>query len=97
MAAVRMAEQLDVKASDKETFVSLYQSYKRESGEIMKIQPQSNSDPEAAIEAKILSDFDKSEKLLTLRKSYYPKFRAILSPSQIQKMYEAERTSSVKK
>ena len=50
-----------------------------------------SDDEEQAAEAKILRDFDKSEKLLNLRKSYYKKFRAILSPTQIQKMYDAER------
>ena len=95
MAAVRIAEQIEVKEADKETFISLYQNYKKESGEIMKARPLAaggaEAAEEAAAEAKILSDFDKSGKLLLLRKSYYFKFRAIISPLQIQKMYDLER------
>jgi len=91
MAAVRIAEQIEVKTGDKDAFISLYQNYKKESGEIMKAQPVATEGAEAAAEAKILSDFDKSEKLLSLRKAYYYKFREFLSPVQIQKMYDLER------
>lgn len=88
MAAVRIAEQLNLGGAEKETFISLYQEYKRESGEIMKVQPAAAEDAEDAAEQKILSDFEKSEKLLNLRKTYYFRFRQILSPTQIQKMYD---------
>lgn len=91
MAAVRIAEQLEVEGSDKDAFISLYQNYKKESGEIMKTLPAASDDRETAAEARILSDFEKSEKILSLRKAYYFKFREILSPSQIQKMYDLER------
>lgn len=93
MAAVRIAAQIEVKESDKAAFISLYQSFKKESAEIMKVQPAENDDKEKAAEAKILSDFEKSDRLLNLRRTYYPRFRKILSPSQIQKMYDAERKS----
>ena len=43
------------------------------------------------IEAKIYADFEKSEKILSIRKAYYKKFRALLSPSQIQSMYDIEK------
>lgn len=91
MAAVRIAEQIEVKTGDKDAFISLYQNYKKESGEIMKALPVATEGVEAATEAKILSDFDKSEKLLSLRKAYYYKFRKFLSPVQIQKMYDLEK------
>ena len=58
----------------------------------VKTQPSGNSDKDA--EAKILSDFEKSTKLLELRKRFYWEFRKILSPIQIQKMYDAERDSA---
>lgn len=96
MTAVRIAEQIEVSDSDKETFVAIYQAYKKERADIMKIQPTPEEDLEAAAEAKILSDFEKSDKILSLRKAYYSKFRTILSPSQIQKMYDAERAAVAK-
>lgn len=52
------------------------------------------TDPETAVEQKILSDFEKSQKILDLRKAYYAKFRTILSPTQIQQMYNAERSAT---
>lgn len=93
MAALRIAGQIGVADKDKETFISLYQSYKKESAEIMRVQPSSSDDAEVAAESKILSDFDKSEKILQLRRKYYAKFRTILTPTQIQKMYDAERAA----
>lgn len=93
MAALRIAGQIGVADKDKETFISLYQNYKKESAEIMRVQPSSSDDAEVAAESKILSDFDKSEKILQLRRKYYAKFRTILTPTQIQKMYDAERAA----
>lgn len=94
MAALRIAGQIGVADKDKETFIGLYQSYKKESAEIMRVRPSSSEDAEVAAESKILSDFDKSEKILQLRRKYYSKFRTILTPTQIQKMYDAERVAA---
>lgn len=94
MAALRISGQIGVADKDKETFIGLYQSYKKESAEIMRVQPLSSDDVETAAENKILSDFDKSGKILQLRRKYYSKFRTILTPTQIQKMYDAERAAA---
>lgn len=96
MAAVRIAEIISVPELSKDAFIALYQSYKKESGEIMKSAPESGGTPDEMAEAKILSDFEKSEKILALRKKYYFKFRTVISASQIQKMYDAERAVSVR-
>lgn len=94
MAAVRIAETIQIQESDKEAFILLYQNYKKESAAIMVVKTQQSGDPDKDAEAKILSDFEKSTKLLELRKNYYREFRKILSPTQIQKMYDAERDSA---
>lgn len=119
MAAVRIADQIGVTESKRESFVAMYQAYKKEAGEIMAgegtltsasasasttgnvtdrttattITTGIGTDPETAAEQKILADFDKSQKILDLRKAYYAKFRTILSPTQIQQMYNAERSA----
>lgn len=93
MAAVRVARQLEIGDSDRDAFIALYQNYKKECGRIMKAQPAAGKDAEASAEQKILSDFDKSEKILALRKQYYYKFREIVSPTLIQKMYDMERAA----
>lgn len=97
MAAVRIAEIIQVPESEKDAFISLYQNYKKESAVIMSAVQQQSGDAEKDTEAKILSDFEKSSKLLELRKRYYHEFRRILSPSQIQKMYDAEYAAAVSK
>jgi hypothetical protein len=97
MAAVRIAETIQVQESEKDAFISLYQNYKKESAVIMSAVQQQSGDAEKDTEAKILSDFEKSSKLLELRKRYYHEFRRILSPSQIQKMYDAEYAAAVSK
>lgn len=99
MAAVRIADQIGVDESQRESFVAMYQAYKKEAAEIMARDAATNitgssTDPETAAEQKILSDFEKSQKILDLRKAYYAKFRTILSPIQIQQMYNAERSAT---
>lgn len=95
MAAVRIAETIRVGESDKDAFIRLYQNYKKESAAIMSVRPQQSGDVEKDAEARILGDFDKSAKLLELRRKYYGEFRKILSPSQIQEMYDAEYAAAV--
>ena len=95
MAAVRIAEQIEVPDSGKAAFISLYQTYKKESAVIMAVRPAEDDTADPS-EAKILCDFNKSEKLLALRREYYFKFRELLTPAQIQKMYDAERQSAKK-
>lgn len=93
MAALRIADQIGVDPGQKEAFVAMYQDYKKESSAIMAVKPELSEDTEKASEQKILSNFEKSEKLLALRKAYYTRFRTLLSASQIQKMYDVERNA----
>ena len=93
MAAVRIAEQIEVPEQNREAFITLYQKYKGESSEIVKVRPRDGEDPEKTVELKILDDFEKSRKILSLREAYYFKFREVLTPSQIQKMYDLERVA----
>ncbi|MCQ2156129.1 MAG: hypothetical protein MJY57_02880 [Bacteroidales bacterium] len=93
MAAVRIAEQIEVPESSREAFITLYQRYKGESAEIVRTKAPSGEDPENTAELKILDDFEKSRKILSLRKAYYFKFREILTASQIQAMYDLERVA----
>lgn len=97
MAAVRIAETIRVPESEKEAFISLYQNYKKESAVIMSAVQQQSGDADKDAEAKILGDFEKSAKLLELRKRYYYEFRKLLSPTQIQKMYDAEYAAAATK
>ncbi|MBQ9548478.1 MAG: hypothetical protein IJV01_04885 [Bacteroidales bacterium] len=94
MAALRIADGIGVPEAKRADFVALYQAFKKESVAVLSEKPAVTGDAENDAEAKILSDFDKSAQLLSLRKAYYQKFRAILSPSQIQAMYDMEKQHS---
>lgn len=96
MAAVKIAERIGVQESKQAEFVQIYQEFKKESAAVLSDKPTVTGNEENDIEAKILSDFDKSEKILSLRKAYYKKFRSILSPSQIQAMYTIEKEQKPK-
>jgi len=92
MAAERISSRIDVDDSDKDAFFAIYKSYKKEMAAVRSIKPSITGDSEQAIEAKIRSDFAKSEKIIEIRKKYYDEFRSILRPSQIQQMYDIERS-----
>lgn len=51
---------------------------------------------DAEIEARIRNQFEVSKKMLDIRESYYDKFRKLLSPKQILKIYETERHNADK-
>jgi len=91
MAAERIGAQIGVADDDRDTFISLYQAYKKEMAGISAIRPEPADGEEAAVEAKIRCDFLKSAKILEVREKYYNRFRTVLRPSQIQKMYNIER------
>ncbi len=91
MAAVRIADRIGVQEPVRSEFIQLYQAFKKESAAVLSVTPSATGNTEDDIEVKILSDFEKSEKILSLRKEYYQKFRALLSPSQIQAMYDIEK------
>lgn len=91
MAAVRIADRIGVQEPVRSEFIQLYQAFKKESAAVLSVKPAANGNTEDDIEAKIYADFDKSEKILSLRREYYQKFRTILSPSQVQAMYDIEK------
>lgn len=97
MAALRIADGIGVPAAERDGFVQLYQAFKKESVAVLSAKPAVTGDVEKDTEAKILSDFEKSQRILSLRKTYYHKFRAILTPSQIQAMYDMEKESVARK
>ena len=70
--------------------------YCRKQQEIWNLAPQrrrqghaenSNDEAEADIEAR----FNRSEKMLSIRKKYYKEYRRFLTPQEIERVYELER------
>lgn len=91
MAAARIADRIGVQEPERSEFIQLYQAFKKETAAILSVKPAATGNTEDDIEAKIYADFEKSENILSLRREYYQKFRTILSPSQIQTMYDIEK------
>ena len=72
----------------------LYMEYCQKVGEIFR--PQQKPKPkdqrtDAEVEQEIKADFTKAKKMVNLRETYYNKFRKILTPKQIEKIYDIER------
>lgn len=97
MAAVRIAERIQVPEQDKDAFVGTYQAYRKDLATLMKKRLPAAGGSEDEIEAKILSDFQISEDILRIRKRYYTEFRKILRPGQIQQMYNIEKEQAGKR
>lgn len=59
-------------------------------------KPKMDAQTDEQIEKMIQSRFEQSQKILDIRKSYYAKFRKILTPKQILKIYDSERDNAGK-
>jgi len=87
------ALELDDAAAAK--FADVYKAYRED---VKALRPEKNGErkrpdekTDAEVEAEIQAQFDQSQKLLDLRKSYYGKFREFMTPKQIQKFYMMEK------
>jgi len=87
----RMAEELALDEPTAEKFVPLYSAFKNEIHEVLAAAPKAGKDAsDAEIEASIKAKFQASRQVLDIREAYYDKFREILTPRQIQKLYKSE-------
>lgn len=94
MNAQRIADAIALDDATTAKFVPLYVEYNEAvraefKGSAPKKEQGRMSDAE--VDARIRENFNKSRKILDLREAYYEKFLTILTPRQIQKMYEEEK------
>lgn len=86
-----MATNLGLEGDKTDDFIAIYKDFK---SEIFKVwstaKKTSPNQTDEEIEASIKSGFETSHKVLDIREAYYAKFREVLSPAQIQKMYFLE-------
>ncbi len=79
-----------------ERFSPIYTAYEkelaginfREQGGIMRANPDSLTAEEA--ERRVMMQLDHAQKLIDIRKKYYPEFKTALTPQQIIKLYQTE-------
>ncbi len=79
-------------------FKEIYMAYNRAVQELHAprergggMRPDMTQQSEEQIEARTLDSFDRSIKSMELKREYYKKFRTILQPSEITRMYNIER------
>lgn len=94
-----LTKQLQLDASTQTKFTTLYTEYSEKIEALQpKPQPRPDNGSERAskptdeeVEAMILESFEMAEKSTDIKREYYYKFKKILSPQQIFKMYNIER------
>ncbi len=85
--------QLDIAESQQDAFKDIYAEYCGKMSTMRPNRPQ-RGEPrptDEQIEAQILESFEMAEKTTALKKEYYEKFKTVLAPQQILKMYNIER------
>ncbi len=93
-----LTKQLKLEENKVDPFKSLYKEYSQKMKELQpepKKRPAKGGQPtkptNTEINAQILESFTQAEKTTALKKEYYFKFKKILTPEQILKMYNTER------
>lgn len=85
-------KQLEITEDKQDSFTELYTQY---TTEIKKLRPKhergEGKPTDEMIEQQILDSFEMTEKSTALKKEYYPRFRELLTPEQILRMYSIER------
>jgi len=88
-----MAKVLDLEGKQKKEFVAVYYDFRIQIDTLAKkaFRPCKGKDvSEDEIEKAILGNFELTERILQVRRDFYPKFKKVLKPSQIQRMYFVE-------
>ena len=98
---MKLVEELALDDATADRFVPVFKAYKNDIFAVkQKYQPakkevEPGAEParktDAEIEQMILNRFAQSREIVDVRESYYKKFRAFLSPRQIQKIYDQEK------
>lgn len=91
-----VAEQLALNDDTAAKFIPVYKAFHMEQMAINKAyRPERKAEGEsysdAEVDAMLRKDFEKSQKLLDLRKAYYEKFLGVISPKQIRSLYQKEK------
>ncbi len=87
-----IVKQLAIDESKQADFKKIYTEYSKS---MQGLRPDkrhnTSSMTDEQIEAQILKSFSQSEQITALKKEYYYKFKTVLTPDQILKMYNIER------
>ena len=98
---MKLVEDLALDDATADRFVPVFKAYKNDIFAVkQKYRPEKKdlepgAEParktDAEVEQMILNRFAQGREIIDVRESYYKKFRAFLSPRQIQKIYDQEK------
>ena len=95
MQAKHISRQLALDDATSEKFIETYCAYQKEVWALRPhrkgIRPNRSEMTDAEAEKAIKEQFDRSQKILSLRQEYYKKYNTFLSAKQIQRVYELEK------
>ncbi len=76
------------------TFRQIYADYNKQMLALKRLYavPKAEEPTEEALENEILARFNRQRAIIDLRLEYYHKLRKVLSPSQIQQIYDDEKS-----
>ena len=86
-----IANELSLSGEKEDKFVETYCEYQKEIWQLGPRNHKKKNMNEKETEQSIKDDFEKSEKMLSIRHKYYKKYSKFLSQSQIAKVYELEK------
>jgi len=94
--AQRIADKLSLDDNTTAKFVETYTTYQKELRELRqqndkKGQKNDTLRTDEEVESAIKAQFALKKKVLELRETYYSKYRAFLTPKQIERVYKLER------
>ena len=80
------------------TFRQVYADYNKQMSALKRLYavPKAEEPTEEALENEILGRFSRQRAIIDLRLEYYHKLRKVLSPSQIQQIYDDEKSRKEK-
>lgn len=90
-----LAKQMELDEALHDEFATLYKEYSQKErstrGKQKGLNRKAESLSEEELETQILESFDTAQSSIEIRREYYKRFRSILSPKQILKMYNTEK------
>ena len=97
----KMVQTLMLDDATSAKFIPVYSQYLKEKMDCRVIKPKHmgmdvNAKTDAEIDQMIQENFAQSHKILDIREKYYAKFRKFLTPKQIMKIYQVEKTDAGK-
>lgn len=87
-----IAQQLGLDGQTTQRFEELYRKQQQEVWALVRGERGQRAErSDAEVEQDIKARFERSERMLAIRKKYYDEYRRFLSPQQIERMYELDR------